>query len=124
MNLEPTRVKFYTNFRVDGRDIIDATNYVIQHITDTEDPDYGKIFVTPIETDHMFVPSTTILANETTEFNHWSVDLSKFPELSVTTVRFTLQGRGRRGQLQLLNTSLERYELSNINWVYRSMSAR
>lgn len=124
MNLEPTRLKFYTNFRVDGRDIIDATNYVIQHITDTEDPDYGKIFVTPIETDNMFVPSTTILANETTEFNHWSVDLSKFPELSVTTVRFTLQGRGRRGQLQLLNTSLERYELSNINWVYRSMSAR
>ena len=72
----------------------------------------------------MFVTGTTILADETTEFNYWSVDLSEFPELSVTTVRFNLQGRGRRGQLQLLNTSLERYELSNLNWVYRSMSAR
>ena len=66
----------------------------------------------------------TSLADNITESDHWALDLSKFPDLSVATVRFQLQGRGRRGALQLLNTSLQRYELADMHWVYRVMSAR
>ena len=117
-------IKFYADFILDGQERVHATRYETQHITDINDPDYGKIFVTPIECENVSLVGMTTLANDTTEADFWALDLSKFPDLNVTTVRFQLQGRGRRGALQLLNTSLQRYELSNINWVYRNMSAR
>ena len=124
LNLEPTMIDFHVDFKVDGQERIAATNYNIQHITDINDPDYGKIFITPIESANMFLYGSTDLGNEEQEPDHWALDLSKFPDLDVATVRFNLQGRGRRGSIQLLNTSLKRYQLSDINWVYRIMSAR
>lgn len=124
MNMEKTMIKFYADFILDGQERVHATRYETQHITDINDPDYGKIFVTPIECENVSLVGMTTLANNTTEADFWALDLSKFPDLNVTTVRFQLQGRGRRGALQLLNTSLQRYELSDINWVYRNMSAR
>lgn len=124
MNLEPTQIEFYVDFKLDGQEKIAATNYHIQHITNIDDPDYGKIFITPLETSNMFLDGMTALAEDETQSDHWALDLSKFPELDVTTVRFNLQGRGRRGSIQMLNTSLKRYQLSDINWVYRIMSAR
>jgi hypothetical protein len=124
LNLEPTMIDFHVDFKVDGQERIAATNYNIQHITDINDPDYGKIFITPIESANMFLYGATDLGSEEQEPDHWALDLSKFPDLDVATVRFNLQGRGRRGSIQLLNTSLKRYQLSDINWVYRIMSAR
>ena len=96
----------------------------MQHITDMEDPEYGSIYVTPIETENLYLYGETDLASDVSEEDQWALDLSKFPELANITVRFQLQGRGRRGSLQLLNTSLQRYQLSTLNWVYRTMSAR
>lgn len=124
LNLEPTMIDFHVDFKVDGQERIAATNYNIQHITDINDPDYGKIFITPVESANMFLYGSTDLGDEVQEPDHWALDLSKFPDLDVATVRFNLQGRGRRGSIQLLNTSLKKYQLSDINWVYRIMSAR
>jgi hypothetical protein len=72
----------------------------------------------------MSLPGMTTLADDVSQSDHFAVDLSKFDALDVATIRFTLQGRGRRGAIQLLSTSLKRYELSDVNWVYRTMSAR
>lgn len=124
LNLEPTQIDFYVDFKVDGQEHIAATTYRVQHITDATDPDYGKIFITPLEASNMFLEGATTLSSAELESDHWALDLSQFPELDVATVRFNLQGRGRRGSLQLLNTSLKKYQLSDINWVYRIMSAR
>ena len=124
LNLEPTQIEFYVDFKLDGQERVAATKYFIEHITNLEDPDYGKIFVTPMETSNMFLDGMTALASDSLESDHWALDLSKFPELDVATVRFNLQGRGRRGAVQILNTSLKRYQLSDINWVYRIMNAR
>lgn len=124
LNVGPLTINFFVNFKVDGADKVDATNYLMQHITDKEDVDYGKIYITPIEQENMSLYGLTSLAEDLTESDHWCLDLSKFPDLSVTTVRFELQGRGRRGSIQLLNTSLQRYELSELIWVYRLMNAR
>ena len=77
----------------------------------------------PVEFNNMFVPGVTALSGNNNE-DFWTLDMSKFPDLCIATVRLTLQGRGRRCSLQLLNNSLERYELANVNWVYRTMSAR
>lgn len=123
-NSVDTTIKFYADFKVDGRESISATKYETQHITDKEDPDYGKIFIAPIEVGNLELYGTTIPAEDVQLEDYWRLDLSKFPDLSMATVRFTLQGRGRRGSIQLLNTSLKRYELSDMNWVYRIMSGR
>lgn len=121
MNLENKSLNFSTDFKVDGVETISATKYEVEHIVDEQDPDFGKLFVTPVETVNVEVPGTTTFG---TDEDFWTLDMSKFPKLSVATVRLNLQGRGRRGSLQLLNTSLERYELSDVTWVYRTMSAR
>lgn len=72
----------------------------------------------------MQADSQTVLAESTLESQYWSVDLSNFPESTVATVRLQVLGKGRRGSLELLTTSLKRLQLSTIVWVFRSMSAR
>lgn len=131
MNNEDVTLNFHVDFKVDGRETASATKYDIQHITDPNDPEYGKIFVTPLETVNLEVYGDTIVQDTqyATPYNHsdtdyWRLDLSQFPDLSMATVRFNIQGRGRRGSIQILGTSLKRYELSDMNWVYRIMSGR
>lgn len=123
-NMEKTALDFYVDFKLEGQERVSATNYIIEHVTDVNDPQYGKIFVTPVENSNMSLPGMTTLADNITESDHFAVDLSKFTALDVATIRFTLQGRGRRGAIQLLSTSLKRYELSDMNWAYRTMNAR
>lgn len=123
-NMENVALDFYVDFKLEGQERVSATNYIIEHVTDVNDPQYGKIFVTPVEDSNMSLPGLTTLADNITESDHFAVDLSKFPALDVATIRFTLQGRGRRGAIQLLSTSLKRYELSDMNWAYRTMNAR
>ena len=129
LNSEPTMIPFYSSFILDGVERVHSTHYQLQHITDPEDPEYGKIYITPSEVDNLEVGNvllhgTSTLAGEATDTDYWALDLSQFPELTMVTVRFSLQGRGRHASLKLLNTSLKRYELADINWVYRMMSAR
>lgn len=124
VNQDKDTIKFFTKFFLDGQERVSSTKYQMQHITDVEDPEYGSIYVTPIETENLYLYGETDLASDVSEEDQWALDLSKFPELANITVRFQLQGRGRRGSLQLLNTSLQRYQLSTLNWVYRTMSAR
>ena len=136
LNEEKELLPFYVDFKLDGMERIHATHYEVQHITDEEDPDYGLIYVTPIEqadlkmyvapveATNLKVYGLTATADTVDQSNFWALDLSQFPELAMITVRFTLQGRGRHASLQLLNTSLKSYELSDLNWVYRIMNAR
>lgn len=124
VNMEHTMIKFYADFKLDGKEWIHATQYEMQHIVDEDDPDYGMIYIVPVEHTNLNLAGLTTLADNIIQDEYWALDISKFPKLDNTTVRFTLQGRGRRGSLQLLNTSLKRYQLSNLNWVYRTMSAR
>ena len=133
VNKEKEFIRFYTDFKLDGLETISATHYDIAHVVDPNDPDYGTIWITPIEYTNLDLVGLTTLSNEeeydkikleNSTSDLWNLDLSKFPDLNVITVRFELQGRGRRGSIQLLNTSLEKYELSNLTWVYRIMNAR
>lgn len=124
LNQEKTTIRFYSKFFLDGKEVVHATKYQMQHITDPEAEDYGNVYVTPLEFENMALYGMSTLADNVEERDYWRLDLSRFPDLANVTVRFELQGRGRRGSLQLLNTSLQRYQLSDLNWVYRIMSAR
>lgn len=127
VNIEKTEIGFYTDFFVDGNEKIHSARYEVQHITDPDDPDYGVVFVVPLLGEELstgyVVPSETIVGNVDDE-DKWKIDLSAFPELNTTTVRLTLLGKGRRGALQLLNTSLKKFEIANWVWVYRVMNVR
>lgn len=123
-NMEHTMIPFHVNFLLDGQERISHMQYNVNHITDTLDPDYGKVYITPMETDNLKLYGDSTFANNFEEEEYWKLDLSRFPNLSTVTVRFELRGRGRRASLQLLNDSCKRYELANFNWVYRKMSAR
>lgn len=125
-NTEHAKLKFKTDFLLDGVKRIDHTHYNMFHVTDPEDVNYGVAFLTLTETDteNMFVYGDTVTQISEPFNDEWELDLTKFPDLSTVTVRFELHGRGRRPRLKLLNTTFGHYELADINWVYRIMNAR
>lgn len=124
LNMEHTTIPFHVNFLLDGQERITHMNYITNHITDPADPDYGKIYITPIETDNLKLYGDSTFAENFSDEEYWKLDLSRFPHLTTVTVRFELRGRGRRASLQLLNDSCKRYELAEFNWIYRKMTAR
>ena len=116
---------FNSDFKVDGQLRISSTEYNVEHITDVEDPDYGLIYVIPESVENLNLYGNTTLEDALTEEpQYWQIDLSKFPELTVHTVRLQILGKGRRGSIELLNTSLQKFNLSSMVWVYRIMNVR
>lgn len=127
VNVEKSEIGFYTDFFVDGNEKIHSARYEVQHITDPNDPEYGVIYVVPFMGENLttgfVVPSETVLGNVDPS-DLWKIDLSAFPELNTATIRIELQGKGRRASVQLLNTSLKRYEIADWTWIYRLMNVR
>lgn len=125
VNHEQSKIKFYTDIKVDGKLNIDSTEYEVQNITDPSDPEYGLVYVIPTAVDNLTVYGDTSLEDEESSLvNFWEVDLSAFPDLTMATVKLSLFGKGRRVSLQLLCTDLKNYELSTFVWVYRIMNVR
>ena len=124
VNYELTKIPFHVNFKLDGQERIDDTNFRIQHITDVNDPDYGLIYITPVEVENLNLYSVTTFADDIEESDCWCLDLSKFPDNERVTLRFGLLGKGRRASVQILNDSLKKYEIADFNWVYRVMNGR
>lgn len=125
INKEHEINKFYSDFKVDGRLRISSTEYEVNQITDPEDPEYGLIYVVPTSSENLMLYGDTTLDCEDVDVpQYWQLDLSKFPNLTVTTVRLRTLGKGRRGSLELLNISLKKFDLSSMVWVYRIMNVR
>ena len=125
VNHEDSKIRFYSDVKIDGKLTVNSTNYEIQNITDPNDPEYGLVYVIPTAVDNLTVYGDTALEDEESELvNFWEVDLSAFPDLDMATVKLKLFGKGRRASLQLLCTDLKNYELSTFVWVYRVMNVR
>lgn len=125
VNHEDSKIRFYSDVKIDGKLTVNSTNYEIQNITDPNDPEYGLVYVIPTAVDNLTVYGDTTLEDEESELvNFWEVDLSAFPDLDMATVKLKLFGKGRRASLQLLCTDLKNYELSTFVWVYRVMNVR
>lgn len=129
LSREDSKIRFYTDVKVDGKLNVTSTRYEIQHITDPEDPEYGLIYVIPEEVDNLETMMTaygnTTLDGEDVDLTKfWEVDLSAFPELDIATIKLKLWGKGRRASFQMLCTDLKNYELSSFIWVYRVMNVR
>ena len=129
LNKEDSKIRFYTDVKIDGKLNVTSTRYEIQNITDPEDPEYGLVYVIPTEVDDLKTMMTsygnTALEDEESELvKFWEIDLSAFPDLDMATVKLKLWGKGRRASFQMLCTDLKDYELSTFVWVYRIMNVR
>lgn len=123
-NSELTPIPFHVNFKIDGQTRIDDVQYRIEHIdTHPGSPRYGHVFISPVEVENLMLYGTTEFTYGE-EAGTWTADFSKFTDINMLTIRFSLLGKGRHASFQLLNTSCQVYELSDVNWVYRTMSGR
>ena len=91
--------------------------YTVQHITDPEDPEYGKVYVVREYAEPTVVYGVTML-------DFWSLHNSQFPEQSVIKAHIDISGKGYYPRLKLVTRTSNLFELNNISWVYRDMNAR
>ena len=110
-------LRFYTEFFVDSRKRQTFLRYEIEQNTDSTSPDFGTIFITPVEE-----PNITLM-NET-ELGFWELDLSEFPSLDVVKVVFRVSGKGHYPRFVLVSRNQDPYKIINYSWVYRTLNAR
>ena len=107
----------YTEFYIDDDNRQSYTEYVTEHITDITDPNYGNIYVNPIE-------APTLSLEGQSNLNTWQLDLSKFPPQAVVKVRYKVSGKGYAPRLRFISKNQLAFELVDISWVFRTLYAR
>ena len=112
-------LQFYTAFIMDDDIRKDLFTHTVQHIVDETDPDYGLIYVERTLADPVSLPGKINSVD-----TGWTLDFSKFPNLTLSKVRYRVSGKGYCGKIKILSTNEVPYELLNINWVYRKMNGR
>lgn len=112
-------LQFYTAFVVDDDSRKDLFNYTVQQIVDKTSPDYGLIYV-----ERTLNEGITVAGELQFDATGWTLDFSKFPEITVAKVRYKVSGKGYLGKATILNKDEVLYELLGTNWVYRKMNGR
>lgn len=115
--LTQKQLRFYTSFIVDDAERLGMYDYHVSYCTDTNDPNFGVLYVERNLAEPFETKSTTTLGT-------WTLDSSVFPDLSVIRVRYRVSGKGYGGSIKLLSLNETPYELLNVSWVYRTMFAR
>jgi len=123
-NVSQKAIKVYNDFYIDGAERISMYNYIVNHVTDPLDPEYGTIFVQQLLQDPTILPGATVLAPADEEEGYWTLDTSAFPGATITKVRVTVSGKGYAPRLRLLTVNEELYELLNLSFVSRELNSR
>jgi hypothetical protein len=127
-NLSEERLNFYTEFLIDGYLRSSKFRYFVAHTTDPQDPNYGLITMDRELVDPtvvpIVVPGTTILADTEDDVNMWQLDVSMFPDLAFWKARIPVSGKGYAPRMRLVSYNEARYELLNLNWVFRPLYSR
>jgi hypothetical protein len=113
-------LKFYTDFVLDDDKRREFYDYTVTHVTDKDDVNYGLIYVERNLKDELLVADSTAVIPE----DGWTLDFTKFPDITLSKVRFKVSGKGYYGSVSILSTNQTAYELAGISWVYRKMNAR
>lgn len=119
-NSSQAPLNFHTAFVVDDDVRKEFYTYSIEHITDKNDANYGLVYIERTLADPVQVWDSTAYMDGT----GWTLDFSKFPDISVAKARFKVSGKGYMGKISILSTNEHLYELIGVNWVYRKMNAR
>ena len=118
---EDTELKFRTKFYVDGMARRDYDKYSGELV---EDGIGGKTYIlTHNYLDFNMFATDTINPNAE-GLEGWALDFSKFATDAPLKVRMACSGKGYLPRLTILSTTGTPFELSGINWVYRTMHGR
>ena len=124
-NVAKTKLDFYSEFIVDDDVRKTYQRYVTKHITDPNSSDYGLFFVDRIpETTWTLFGSTVLADAEAPDPNLWTLDFSKFPEITSAKVRMPVSGKGYAGRFKFISYNEKPFELLALNWVFRVLYAR
>lgn len=118
---EDTELKFRTKFYVDGMARRDYDKYSGELV---EDGIGGKTYIlTHNYLDFNMFATDTINPNAE-GLEGWALDFSKFATDAPLKIRMACSGKGYLPRLTILSTTGTPFELSGINWVYRTMHGR
>lgn len=123
-NVSNKRLKFYTDFFIDGEQRKSHYTYQVAHNTDVSSPDYGLITVERVLSEAQMAIGSTRLGVSGTDEDAWMLDMSAFPDVSFCKIRFPVSGKGYAPRMLLISRNELTYELLNISWVYRQMYSR
>ena len=122
--IDSESLNFYSEFAIDERPHKLLTHYKPVHITDSEDPDYGLLYLEEELTDPSVLPNITKLAEYEDEEGCWELDFSVFPDVSFWKIRVGVSGKGYSPKFKILSKNEYLYELLNVSWVFRLLNAR
>jgi hypothetical protein len=123
-NISVTSLDFYTEFFLDGEQRYSMFEYSVHHETDPLSAEYGLITIERTLIDPTILPGETILGESETEYNHWALDTSGFPEMRLWKIRMNVSGKGYTPRMKFISQNEVGYEILNMMWIYRLMNAR
>ena len=128
-DIDGINLKFGLDFFLDNDIRMRWYDYEIEHIIDPSHPNYGQLYVVRKEIPNIEVPLTTTLlgSDEYTEKQRervWTLDQSRFPEVSLWKIRMPVSGKGAAPRIKFVSQNDCRFEFMSINWVCRTMNAR
>lgn len=106
---------FYTSVFVDSRDLVSSETYSIVHDTDPNSPTFGHLYI-----ERGYVANVA----GTTKLDSWTLDVDKFPDITLLVAHLLLIGKGRFLRAVILNKDQQPYSLNKLAWVYRTQNAR
>ena len=116
-NTTQQQLKFFVTMNADGKNVLEDTKYVVEQDTAVDSLDYGHIYVNAYEEANLEFISSTV-------FDDWTLDFSKFPDITLLRTHLLLTGKGRFISCEVINRDEKPYELSNTILVYRVMHSR
>jgi len=123
-NISQRTLTFSTDYYIDGEIRQDLYTYKVSHILDSSDPSYLNIVVERELVPRIYLPGTTILAEDENDTNAWQLDVSGFPEIFLWKVRIPISGKGLSPRMRFVSYNEELFELLNVTWVYRKLNSR
>lgn len=123
-NTSGRKLEFFSEFVLDEDIRKTYYKYEAKHITDPNETNFGLYYLEKVFEPTITSAGTTSLAEDAHDYNMWTLDFSKHPELAVAKIKFPVSGKGYAPRLKLVSFNEQTYELLNINWVFRTLNAR
>jgi hypothetical protein len=118
-NLGGSPLDFSMSFTVDDVEKMGMYEYVVEQITDPDDPKYGLLYITP---NPVYQPELHV--DSEVRLNTWGLDASLFPELSLWKLRMPVGGKGYSPRFKIISRNQTDYTIMSYTWVHRTMYLR
>jgi hypothetical protein len=98
--------------------------YTAHQELDPANPDYGLLTLEKVPVDPFILPGSTLLSGNDTDYNCWTLDVSRFPDNLLWKVRIPVSGKGYSMKMVLISYNERNFELLNNIWIYRMLNSR